>query len=76
MNLTPYSHLKVLVRDSAIFVSIELVEQLLELSIGDVSKAPVLEIELKLFWLNAATLLRVHIHKSLSQSFPLELYLL
>ena len=49
VDLCPYSYLKVLVRDLSISVCIEFVEYLLELSIGDPSEAPVLEVEPELF---------------------------
>jgi hypothetical protein len=49
VDLCPYSYLEVLVGDLSISICIEFVEYLLELSIGDPSETPVLEIEPELF---------------------------
>ena len=49
MDLCPNSYLEVLVGDLSISVCIEFVEYLLELSIGDPSETPMLEVEPELF---------------------------
>jgi hypothetical protein len=49
VDFCPYSYLEVLVRDLSISVCIEFVEYVLELSVGDASEAPVLEVEPELF---------------------------
>lgn len=65
---------KVLIRDLPVLVVVEFVEDVLELFFCQV-KAPVLEIELQLFWLYATTLFFIQIYECLSNCFPLELYL-
>ena len=54
MNLSTYRNLEIFVRNFAITVCIEFVEQVLELLVSYSTQAPVLEIEPKLFWFNAA----------------------
>ena len=76
MNLATNRLLKVLVRNLAILVSIKLVEQALKLDICYTSKPPVLEVESQFLGLYGSRLLSIEIHECLSQSFPLELYLI
>ena len=52
MDLCPNSYLEVLVGDLSISVCIEFVEYLLELSIGDPSETPMLEVKPELFGLD------------------------
>ena len=76
VNLCPYCYLKVLVRDLSISVCIEFVKYVLELSVSDTSEAPVLEVEPELFWFDRTRLFDIHVHESLAQGLPLELYFL
>lgn len=75
VNLHANRVLEVFIRDSAIFIVIELVEQSLELFICHV-KTPVMQIDLKLFWFNGSWLLMIQVNKSFLQGFPLLLNLL
>jgi hypothetical protein len=76
VNFTAHSHLKILVRDFAVAIKVKLVEQSLELSLGDAAEAPVLKIEPELFGFDWARFLHIQIHKSLSQGLPLKFNLL
>jgi len=72
VDLAPHSQLEVLVGDLPILVQVELVEQVLELLVGEV-QPPMLEVEPELFRQNGACLLHVEVHEGLPEGLPLEL---
>lgn len=63
VDLTSNGLLKVLIRNLAVMVGIELIEERLELSLGDAPETPVLKVEFQLFGFDGPRLLHVHIHE-------------